>query len=1264
MFHKHINIFLSSTFRDMQAERDYIKKNVIPRLQADLTPFGITISVTDLRWGIDTTNEEEFEREAKVLRVCMDTIRNGRPYFVGLVGGRYGWIPPKERVDKMLEALPDSRLLKGCDTCSVTEMEMMYGALADPEILPHSFFFIRKSDVYKDIPQEYRSHYVEDDIYRNNKLVELKEKIKRISLKYGESDNIYHYDTLWDGRKKRLTGFEKFGKALYKALYDDIVQYNSENFAITEEDYEERVLQSFVIQNLNGFRGRKGVLTKLTRYLKEFDATAYNTVNGYFLTGFSGCGKSSVFCKILDILRSEKDDKVIILAHSAGLTINSCSPKRMLKRWICQLETKLDNPPKEHSHAIDDFKNLLVKAVSRGYKPVILIDSYDSFDFTDAYHEADSYRYFHFIPANVPFICTCVPGYVDDVVNSNLLFHKVEMDNFNYDEALDLVNFTLQSSVKELGRNLIDKLLSKIRPDGIPSYSSPLWFRLSLSILDEIGDNDFQQINKEQFEREDMKIVSYLDKLIEGFETDPEGLFKQFIDLTCRYFPEKLVKIAVIFSSASSSGISEEEIARICMEEWDELEFASLTHWLRLFFRKNVITGRWSMSHNILRKVLESYEIDFANSYRKRYIEVLLESSDNEAFNELFYQIILDNRAEMLEVLCDKQYGVTTKSLNSIANRLLLNGLNREAYKQFICRCVGLYLSDRYLFEELYMMICDSTDNLVNGGEFQAELLEAAIACFSNDSFSDVSIFKNYVGLINEIISNMSSANKCDAVDHYYGQMIDIYHRNRELYGTDVTKDDSLLKSLLMVMSYFKTVPVHLRNIHTYSDQRWEEFKEDAFRRHQIITREIDYIISLDESVVSKYGEEIVDLYLSGLKYWNFPDGQSAVIEEYAGRLQIDSTLFDEALGRAPIVYEDNWSEYLDSYKRRDDDPFKKRDNTPNDVAKLLGQIDSYIAENIKNQYEDEYGPIADLYIKAADIYVEKGCLEQARSLILTCKGLLLNHISQIPILYYRKPYNTDSGVYRVAKRHMEPIKAILEWLAGNNSFDAAVESLEDTYSIMRLWVAFNPVSDMKMIVDMLYNCYVNTGMLDKAERLLHEITLFILHYPIPSINIRSNYHVRDYRALLKKTGRSADNLESMINDWQLSDCEEIEDVDNNLVVRRFKTPPYAIAVQGKYKYSEKWGFSDEDGSILITPRFDAVSCFSEGLAMVGIGNPDKSSIFGSVGMKYGFIDIDGDVAIDLKYDYASAFYKGRALVCEKGEFFYIDKYGNVINPL
>ena len=72
-------VFVSSTFRDMQAEREELVKRIFPQLRKLCEERGVTWGEVDLRWGVT----EEQKAEGKVLPICLAEIRGFRPYFIG-----------------------------------------------------------------------------------------------------------------------------------------------------------------------------------------------------------------------------------------------------------------------------------------------------------------------------------------------------------------------------------------------------------------------------------------------------------------------------------------------------------------------------------------------------------------------------------------------------------------------------------------------------------------------------------------------------------------------------------------------------------------------------------------------------------------------------------------------------------------------------------------------------------------------------------------------------------------------------------------------------------------------------------------------------------------------------------------------------------------------------------------------------------------------------------------------------------------------------
>ena len=132
-----IRVFISSTFRDMMRERDLLVKRVFPELRRKCARRFVTFTEVDLRWGIT----EEQSAEGQVLPLCLAEIERSRPYFLGLLGERYGWIPdtiPPEVVQR--EKWLTEHV---ADRTSVTELEILHGVLNNPKMAGHAFFYFR-----------------------------------------------------------------------------------------------------------------------------------------------------------------------------------------------------------------------------------------------------------------------------------------------------------------------------------------------------------------------------------------------------------------------------------------------------------------------------------------------------------------------------------------------------------------------------------------------------------------------------------------------------------------------------------------------------------------------------------------------------------------------------------------------------------------------------------------------------------------------------------------------------------------------------------------------------------------------------------------------------------------------------------------------------------------------------------------------------------------------------------------------------------------
>lgn len=98
----------------------------------------------------------------------------------------------------------------------------------------------------------------------------------------------------------------------------------------------------------------------------------------------------------------------------------------------------------------------------------------------------------------------------------------------------------------------------------------------------------------------------------------------------------------------------------------------------------------------------------------------------------------------------------------------------------------------------------------------------------------------------------------------------------------------------------------------------------------------------------------------------------------------------------------------------------------------------------------------------------------------------------------------------------------------------------------------------------------------------------------------------------------------------------------------------------------EKWGFIDTSGAVIISPQFNSVAGFSEGLAAVAF-DMDRTShncTDCDLNQHWGFIDKSGKIVVQPQYHSVSSFSEGLAAVMnDDGKWGYIDTKGELVIP-
>src|SRR5437773_464278 len=125
----------------MQAERDHLRSHVAPVLEERMRERRHYFELVDLRVGVETdVTDSEEQRESLILKVCLAEIELCRPFFIAILGDRYGWVPSAKQLGRAggqagVGVAPDT---------SVTAFEIELGILqASPDQKRRSFVYVR-----------------------------------------------------------------------------------------------------------------------------------------------------------------------------------------------------------------------------------------------------------------------------------------------------------------------------------------------------------------------------------------------------------------------------------------------------------------------------------------------------------------------------------------------------------------------------------------------------------------------------------------------------------------------------------------------------------------------------------------------------------------------------------------------------------------------------------------------------------------------------------------------------------------------------------------------------------------------------------------------------------------------------------------------------------------------------------------------------------------------------------------------------------------
>lgn len=311
-----IRVFVSSTFRDMQAERDVLVKRVFPQLRKLCEARAVAWTEVDLRWGITT----EEASEGKVLPLCLAEIQRCRPYFIGLLGERYGWVPGEQEVPGDL--LATEPWLLEHRTHSVTELEVLHGVLRNPAMADRALFYFRDPAYLERLPAgENPADFAGESPDAAARLADLKSRIRAAhaagSLRFPPREGYPTPEALGEQVLQDFT-------AIIEELYPQgEVPDPLEGEAARHEAYARSRRLAFV--------GREDLLQELDAHV------AASGARPAVLTGEPGCGKSTLLAEWVARWRQVHPADLVI-QHYTGSTPESADWQGLVRRILGELK--------------------------------------------------------------------------------------------------------------------------------------------------------------------------------------------------------------------------------------------------------------------------------------------------------------------------------------------------------------------------------------------------------------------------------------------------------------------------------------------------------------------------------------------------------------------------------------------------------------------------------------------------------------------------------------------------------------------------------------------------------------------------------------------------------------------------------------------------------------------------------------------------------------------------------------------------------------
>lgn len=624
------SFFVSSTFKDMQAERDLLHQSVIPALRHKLKSYGEDIQELDLRWGVDTSLLSEEESGLHVIESCIDSIDRCRPYMIIFIGERYGWIPDKN----ILPITNDHRLSQlYSQSMSITQMEIIYGALKE-EDLNRCLFCFRDEKFSSQVPEDLRPMYQSESAIHREKLTKLKEKIKNTA-----GAKIIEYSLVWDEKAGSVSGLEQLEEELSCAIWETLKIDLPDT---TNLSLEERILTQAELT------AEKYNSTFITRDSISF-ASLLTGRHGIWAHGETGCGKSALLSHIFAGVKAAGYSAFIYYTGNENCDDIDTFLNTLLY-WLTK-ESIQPIPAGQDCNLCREKKLELILSHLKNpaeQKKVILIDiAKNQVDFAKV-----AIKIAAAFPKTAITSSTNLYQTQSFIIYDNLLV-SIKLEDLRAEEVIAIAQLHAKRKGKHLDMRTQDAIRKKQRS------RNPYYLSLILQYLFMMDGDDFKRAEAMAPGMEGLSL--YLQQLIEKMPDDMEKMTlhtlnwalskveSSFKDLS--EDPSIMRGIETVFEIAKSEhGLTMSELEEIASSNNKRLLPVELHKLLCLMYDsfQETASGRWKCSNSILRKSILalSDKKEVMEENQNQLVKSMLEEADT--FQENYKSTVADTDLSLL----------------------------------------------------------------------------------------------------------------------------------------------------------------------------------------------------------------------------------------------------------------------------------------------------------------------------------------------------------------------------------------------------------------------------------------------------------------------------------------------------------------------------------------------------------------------------------------------------------------------------------------